>query len=267
MADDEHVSRVVEKLVQGFAEKSHLHAALHGLHLAPAAVENISAALFDDGLIAAATERKLHRLTRALVRAGDAIRSADGNRERDQHAGTRVDSVRLLQQRKPRALHLRQMLRFKYHEEAPVLIAAIHAVDFLHKLGDQTLHLGEHARPMKLHIRGKLFVVVDIDQRDIRHLLFEEPLIMRSLRAIQPVLKQHRTLVLLAVHGHAHHLIDIARELQRNRDERRRKIKVRLHAADIRLGIDLLHALVAPGNRSVPLDQRAGNCNLIDQLR
>ena len=42
-------------------------------------------------------------------------------------------------------------------------------------------------------------------------------------------------------------------------DQRRGKVKVWLSAADVRLGKYFLHALVAPGDLAVALDQRTGN--------
>ncbi|MPN13710.1 hypothetical protein SDC9_161034 [bioreactor metagenome] len=259
MANDKHISCVVEKLPQRLTKEAHLHAALQRLRLPSAAVKHISAAFFDDGLIAPTPKRKLHRLPRALVRAGDAIRRANRDRKRYQHAGSRVDVVRLLQQRKARAFQLRQMLCLKYHEKPPVFIAPVYAVNLFHEIRHQTLHLGKHAGFMKLHIGGKLFVVVDVDQRHIRHLLLKEALIVRRLGAIQPVLKEHRALILLAIDGHAHDLIDIARVFYRHGDQRRIKVKMRLDAADVRFGEYLLHTLVAPGELSIPFNQRTGD--------
>ncbi|MPN00045.1 hypothetical protein SDC9_147239 [bioreactor metagenome] len=175
--------------------------------------------------------------------------------------------MRLFQQRKARVLQLRQVLRLEHHEIAPVLVAAVDAVDTAHQIRNQPFHLGEHAGLMKLNIRGEFLVIIDVDQRDIRHLFFKEALIVRRLGAVEPILKDHRPRILLAVDRHAHHLKNVARELHRHSDQRRLKIKVRLRAADIRLGEYLRHRLVSPGNLSVALDERAGNPHGVDQFR
>ena len=267
VTEDKYVSRVVEELAKSFTEEAHFHATLQRFRLASAAVEDISAALADDGLIAAAPKGELHRLPCALIRARDAVRGADRDGERHEHTRSGVDVVRLFQQREARALQLRQMLRLKHDEEPPVVIAAIDAVDVLDQIRNQPLHLGEHAGSVELSVRRELFVIVDVDQRDIRHLFLKESLIMRGLRAVEPILKQHRPLVRFAMDGHAHHLIHAARMLQRHGDQRCVKIKMRQHAANVRLREDLLHGLVAPYNLSVPLNERTGNRNLIDQPR
>ena len=173
--------------------------------------------------------------------------------------------MRLFKQRKPVLLHLRQMFRLKDNEETPVFIAAIDAVNAFYHVGNQPLHLGERARPVELNIRGKLFVIIDVNQSNVGHLLLEEALVMRRLRAVEPILKQHCALILLAVDGDAHHLVGVAGVLNGRSNKRGSKVKIRLNAANVRLAIDLLHALVAPDDPPAALHERAGNRNLVDE--
>ncbi|MPM44452.1 hypothetical protein SDC9_91130 [bioreactor metagenome] len=266
VADDHYVPGVFKHLPERLAEEPHLHAGLHGLRLAFAAVKHISAAFFDDGLISPAPERNLHCLPRAFVRTRNAVVCANGDGERNLHARAGFYGVRLLQKRKALFFEFRQRACFKNDEEAPVFVPAVDAVERFHHFGDQPLHLAEHAGTVERNIRRQFFIVVYIDQCHIRHLFFKQALIMRRLGAVDPILKHQFAVVLFPVGGYAHHLINAAGELHWRCNERRGKVEVRLNQANIRVFVKLFEYLVTPDDLAARFNKRAGNGNAVDQF-
>ena len=150
MAHDEHLAAVFKKLRERFREQTRFHARLPRVLLPPSAVETVVKPVLHDGLIAAAAERKLHGLPRVAFGLQNPRRDAERQRNGNRRAGTRVDAVRLLDQRELLLLEPFGLLGFHNHQETSVLKPPIYAAEPAAKLRYKPLNLCKHRRASDL---------------------------------------------------------------------------------------------------------------------